>query len=151
GSREPSSLLFKTDRLPSHRIATRRFSAVRRDVQTSGKVSRPYFKGIGRSPTPQSGRRTAMQAHSTSAYAARHEPRADDRPAQLRGRTLAATRAALAGVAALALAIFVVSVPTRYSQLRTLAATGLGAGWTSGEARAALNQIGLPVAIYAAS
>jgi hypothetical protein len=92
-----------------------------------------------------------MQVHSRSAYAARREPRADDRPAQLHGRTLAATRAALAGVAALALLIFVVGVPTRYSQLRTLAATGLGEGWTSAEARAALAQIGLPIAIYAAS
>jgi len=92
-----------------------------------------------------------MQVHSTSAYAARREPRADDRPAQLRGHALIAARVALAGVAALALVIFVVSVPARYTQLRTLAATGLGEGWTSEEARAALAQLGLPVAIYAAS
>jgi signal transduction histidine kinase len=92
-----------------------------------------------------------MQVHSTSAYAARREPRIDDAPAQLRGHALVAARVALASVAALALAIFVVSVPTRYTQLRALAATGLGEGWTSSEARAALEQLGLPVAIYAAS
>jgi len=92
-----------------------------------------------------------MQMHATSIYAARGESRVDDTPAQLRGRALVAARVALASVAALALMIFVVGVPTRYTQLRILTATGLGEGWTSDEARSALAQLGLPVTIYAAS
>jgi signal transduction histidine kinase len=88
-----------------------------------------------------------------------HSPRAvREHPAvgsatetRLRGIWLALARLAWAGMAGLALLLFILGVPARYDHLRNLSGgDALGLGWTPMAVRAALAQVGLSTDFRAA-